>query len=313
MSEQKLDSMRKALGVAIQELGAKNIDIVVVGADTTESVHLDLFGKDFPDRFFNVGIAEQNMVGIAAGLAFGGKTVFCGTYMVFMERAIDQIRNTIGYCGLDVKLIGAHTGLSVGPDGGSHQTIEDIAIMRAIPKFRVVAPCDAPSAKAIAKQAAETRGPFYIRIVRPDSMNVYADPADDFKVGKANVLREGKDVSIIACGIMVQEALKAADKLATSGVSASVIDCHTIKPIDEDAIVRAASSTGRIVTAEDHNVIGGLGSAVAEVLSRKRPTPMSIVGVRDTFGESGGQPELMAKYGISSDSIFEEAKRLVKT
>jgi transketolase len=308
--EQKSESLREAFGKELEELGSQMSDLVVVGADTTESIKSGLFGDKFPERFFNVGIAEQNMVGVSSGLALYGKTVVCGTYMVFLERAIDQIRNTIAYCNLDVKIIGAHTGISVGPDGGSHQDIEDIAIMRALPNMKVVAPADAYSTKALVKEAVTTKGPFYIRLIRPNSMSVYSN--EEIKVGKANVLRDGKDISIIACGIMVPEALKAAERLQTVGISASVIDCHTIKPIDESTIIKAANNTGRIITAEDHNIMGGLGSAVAEVLSRRRPTLIGMIGVHDVFGESGQDAELMVKYGISEQSIFEKAKGMVK-
>lgn len=308
--EQKLESMREVFGQTMTKLGESNKNLVVVGADTSESIASALFGKKFPDRFFNVGIAEQNMIGVSAGLAMFGKRVFCGTYAVFLERAIDQIRNTIAYCNLDVKIIGAHAGLSVGPDGGSHQTIEDISIMRALPNLSVVAPADSYSAGEMAKEVANTKGPFYIRLIRPNVPNIYTN--ETVKVGKANILREGSDIGIVACGLLVHEALKAAEKLQREGISARVIDCHTIKPIDEDIIIKAAKDTGRIITAEDHNVMGGLGSAVAEVLSRKHPTMMSMIGVNDAFGESGDPAQLMAKYGISENNILEKARTMVK-
>ncbi len=308
--EQKSESLREAFGQALEELGSNVPNLVVVGADTTESIRTSLFGDKFPDRFFNVGIAEQNMIGISAGLALYGKTVVCGTYMVFIERAIDQIRNTIAYCNLDVKIVGTHTGISVGPDGGSHQDIEDIAIMRALPNMRVVVPSDAYATRAIVREAVNTKGPFYIRLPRPNLTNIYAN--EGIKVGKANVLRDGNDLAIIACGIMVQESLKAAERLQKDGISARVIDCHTIKPIDAGTIISAAKDTGRIITAEDHNIMGGLGSAVAEVLSTRRPTIMDMVAVNDVFGESGQDAELMVKYGISEASILDKAKRLMK-
>ncbi len=308
--EQKPESLREAFGQVLEELGSTMPEIVAVGADTTESIRTSLFGDKFPDRLFNVGIAEQNMIGVSSGLALYGKKVICGTYMVFIERAIDQIRNTIGYCNLDVKIVGTHTGISVGPDGGSHQTIEDIAIMRALPNMKVVAPCDFYSTKAITREAITAKGPFYIRLPRSSLPGVYTD--ESIKIGKANLLRDGKDITIIANGIMVQEALKAAVSLKDAGISASVMDFHTIKPIDAEAIIKAATDTGRIITAEDHNIIGGLGSAVAEVLSTRRPTMIRMVGVNDTFGESGQPAELMSKYGISDRSIFENAKEMVK-
>ncbi len=308
--EQKLESMREGMGSVLAELGYTNKNLVIVGADTTESLSLHQFGEKFPDRLFNVGIAEQNMIGISAGLALYGKTVFCGTYAVFLERAIDQIRNTIGYCKLDVKIIGAHTGISVGPDGGSHQAIEDIAIMRAIPNMKVVVPSDSYSTKALVNEMANTKGPFYLRLIRSSVPNLYQD--QKISVGKANVLREGKDIAIIACGIMVHEALKAADRLQKEGILARVIDCHTIKPLDEDTIMKAANETNRVITAEDHNMYGGLGSAVAELLSRKRPTPIGMVAVKDVFGESGKDTEVMSKYGITEKDIFDKAKEMVR-
>ena len=308
--EEKLESMREGIGSELTELGGANPNLVIVGADTTESLSLVPFGKKFPDRLFNVGIAEQNMIGISAGMALYGKTVFCGTYAVFIERAIDQVRNTIGYCNLDVKILGAHTGLSVGPDGGSHQTIEDIAIMRAIPHMKVVVPSDTYSAKALVREIAGTKGPVYIRLIRSSVPNLYQD--QNISVGKANLIRDGKDIAIIACGIMVHEAIKAANRLDKEGISARVIDCHTIKPIDEETIIKAANDTNRIITAEDHNIYGGLGSAVAELLSRKRPTKIEMVVVKDVFGESGKDMEVMAKYGITEKEIFDKAKEMMK-
>ncbi len=308
--EARTASLRDALGQALVALGSENKDMVVVGADTTESIKMLDFGKRFPERFFNVGIAEQNMIGISAGLALSGKTVFCGTYVVFLERAIDQIRNTIAYCNLDVKIIGSHGGISVGPDGGSHQAIEDLSIMRALPRMRVIAPADFNSTKALVKEAGNTRGPAYIRILRPVTPVVYEE-SHDIRIGKMETLADGSDLTIIANGIMLSEALKAGEELKARGISARVMDCHTIKPIDSDAIIKAAKETGAIVTAEDHNVIGGLGSAVSEVLSKAHPTRMAMVGVNDTFGESGDGAELMKKYGLSSESIINQATRLV--
>ncbi|MDE1834472.1 MAG: transketolase family protein, partial [Candidatus Micrarchaeota archaeon] len=283
--EAKPESMREAIGSALCEIGDSNKNIVIVGADTTESLSLSQFGKKFPERFFNVGIAEQNMIGVSAGMALYGKTVICGTYAVFIERALDQIRNTIAYCKLDVKIIGAHTGISVGPDGGSHQAIEDIAIMRALPNMKVIVPSDSYSAKALATQAASTKGPFYIRLIRSNVPNIYSN--EQIQIGKANVIKEGNDIAIIACGITVHEAIRAAKRLEAQGISARVIDCHTIQPLDEQTILAAAKDTGRIITVEDHNMYGGLGSAVAELLSRKRPTRVEMIAVKDVFGESG--------------------------
>jgi transketolase len=308
--DENTESMREGIGDVLLELGDANHDIVVVGADTTESLSLDKFGKKFPGRLFNVGIAEQNMIGVSAGLALYGKNVFCGTYTVFLERALDQIRNTLGYCRLNVKIIGSHTGISVGPDGGSHQAVEDIAIMRAIPNMRVVVPSDSYSAKALVREIAGLRGPFYLRLIRSKGPDLHK--GQNVTLGKANVLRDGNDIAIIACGIMVYEAVKAAERLGKEGIHAMVIDCHTIKPLDEETIVNAAEKTGRVVTAEDHNIYGGLGSAVAEVLSQRRPTPMGMVAVNDVFGESGKDTELMEKYGINENAIFKKAKEMMK-
>lgn len=310
MAETQTASLREALGEALVALGSERGEIVVVGADTTESMKTMEFGKKFPGRFFNVGIAEQNMIGISAGLALAGKTVFCGTYVVFLERAIDQIRNTIAYCNLDVKIIGSHGGISVGPDGGSHQAIEDFSIMRALPRMKVIAPADAYSTKKLITEMGTTEGPAYIRILRPSTPTVYK-ASEDIRVGKAETLAEGNDMTIIANGVMLSEALKASAQLKEAGISAGVMDMHTIKPIDRAAVVGAAKKTGAILTAEDHNVIGGLGSAVAEVLSTEYPARMSILGVNDTFGESGDGPELMRKYGLCSENILKEARKLL--
>ncbi len=308
--EQELESMREAFGHTLEDLGAKMKDLTVVGADTTQSICSGYLGKKFPDRFFNVGIAEQNMIGISAGLALYGKTVFCGTYAVFLERAIDQIRNTIAYCNLDVKIVGSHTGISAGPDGGSHQAVEDIAIMRSLPNMKVIVPPDPYSTRLLVGEAAQSAGPFYIRLIRSTTLNIYEE--GDVKVGRANVVRDGEDITAIACGIMVQEAIRAADRLRKAGISMRVIDCSTIKPLDTATILKAAKETGNIITAEDHSVIGGLGSAVAEFLSTRYPTKMSMGGVNDTFGESGQDTELMLKYGVSDESIMEKAKLMVR-
>jgi transketolase len=305
-------AMRDAYGEALLELGASNPKVVVVGADTTGSMKSGVFATKFPARFFNVGIAEQNLVGVAAGLAHAGKIAYAGSYAIFVPgKCVDQIRNNIAYPDLDVKIVCSHGGISVGPDGASHQQIEDIAIMRSIPGMKVVVPSDSVSTKAIVKAIAEIHGPFYVRLTRPSTPVVY-EHGFSYELGKSNVLREGADIAIFACGIMVPEALKAADSLKGQGVSSSVVDLHTIKPIDVDSIVKFAAKCGRVVTAEEHNVFGGMGSAVAEVLGENKPVLMKRVGVMDTFGESGEAKELMKKYGLTAANIESAATALVK-
>jgi transketolase len=309
----KSAAMRDAYGEALLELGATNKDVVVVGADTTGSLKSGVFATKFSERFFNVGIAEQNLVSIAAGMALAGKVAYAGTYAIFVPgKSVDQIRNNIAYPNLNVKLVCSHGGISVGPDGASHQQVEDIAIMRSIPRMKVMVPADAVSTKATIKAIATIPGPFYVRLTRSSTPVVY-DGGFEYELGKAKVLIEGGDVAMIACGIMVPEALKAADSLKSKGVSASVIDMHTIKPIDADTIVKFAQKTGRVITAEEHNVVGGMGSATAEVLGERHPTPMRMVGVMDTFGESGEAGELLKKYGLTASNIEQAASNLVKT
>jgi len=299
----KQAAMRDAYGEALLELGATNRDVVVVGADTTGSLKSGVFASKYPERFFNVGIAEQNLVSIAAGLALAGKIAYSGTYAIFVPgKCVDQIRNNICYPDLNVKLVCSHGGISVGPDGASHQQVEDIAIMRAIPKMKVIVPADAPSTKEIVKAIASIAGPFYVRLTRSATPVVYEE-GFEYRFGRANVLRDGSDVVVFACGIMVPEALRAAESLKTKGVSAAVVDMHTVKPIDSDTILKLAQKCGRVVTTEEHNILGGMGSAVAEVLGEGRPTPMKRVGVMDKFGESGDPGELLKKYGLTAANI----------
>jgi len=306
-------AMRDAYGEALLELGASNPNVVVLGADTTGSMKSGVFAAKFPDRFFNVGIAEQNLMGIAAGFALAGKVPYAGTYAIFVPgKCVDQIRNNIAYPNLSVKIVCSHGGISVGPDGASHQQVEDIAIMRAIPRMSVIVPSDAVSTKAIVKAIAGISGPFYVRLTRPSTPIVY-DGGFEYRHGKATVVTDGSDVVIVACGIMVPEAVKAAASLKAKGVSAAVVDLHTIKPIYAEVIVRLAQKCGRVVTAEEHNVMGGMGSAVAEVLGESRPTPMKRVGVMDTFGESGQTGELLKKYGLTSSNIEDAAALLMQT
>ena len=308
----KQAAMRDAYAEALLELGAVNRDVVVVGADTTGSLKSGVFGSKYPERFFNVGIAEQNLVSIAAGLALAGKIPYSGTYAIFVPgKCVDQIRNNVCYPDLNVKLVCSHGGISVGPDGASHQQVEDIAIMRAIPKMKVVVPADAPSTKSIVIAIATIQGPFYVRLTRSATSVVYED-GFEYRLGQANILREGNDVAVFACGIMVPEALKAAESLKAKGVSAAVIDMHTVKPIDSDTIQKFAQKCGRVVTAEEHNIFGGMGSAVAEVLGERRPTLMKRVGVMDTFGESGDPGELLKKYGLTAANIEQAALGLVQ-
>ncbi len=303
MTLSKQAAMRDAYGEALLELGASNPAVVVLGADTTGSLKSDVFASKFPERFFNVGIAEQNLVAVAAGFALAGKVAYAGTYAIFVPgKCVDQIRNNIAYPNLNVKIVCSHGGISVGPDGASHQQVEDIAIMRSIPKMKVIVPCDSVSTKESVKAIASIPGPFYVRLTRPSTPVVY-DRGFEYKFGKANVIVDGSDAAIIACGIMVPEAIRASESLKAKGVSAAVVDLHTIKPIDTDTIVRFAQQCGRVVTAEEHNVMGGMGSAVAEVLGEMRPTLMKRVGVMDTFGESGQAGELMKKYGLTAANI----------
>ena len=308
----KQAAMRDAYGEALLELGATNKDVVVVGADTTGSLKSGVFASKFPERFFNVGIAEQNLVSIAAGFALAGKIAYAGTYAIFVPgKSVDQIRNNIAYPNLNVKIVCSHGGISVGPDGASQQQVEDIAIMRAIPRMKVIVPAAAPSTKGAIKAIADIPGPFYVRLTRPSTPVVY-EGGFEYKFGEANVLRDGSDVALFACGIMVPEAIKAADSLKARGVSAAVVDVHTIKPIDSDVIAKFARQCGRVVTAEEHNIVGGMGSAVAEVLGERSPTPMKRVGVMDTFGESGDAGELLKKYGLTADDIEQAALGLAR-
>jgi transketolase len=312
MTPARTAAMRDAYGEALLELGATNRDVVVIGADTTGSLKSGVFATKFPERFFNVGIAEQNLVSIAAGMALAGKVAYAGTYAIFVPgKSVDQIRNNIAYPDLNVKLVCSHGGISVGPDGASHQQVEDIAIMRAIPKMKVVVPADAVSTKATVKAIASIPGPFYVRLTRSSTPVVY-ERGFEYQFGKAIVLSDGSDVALFACGIMVPEALKAAESLKSKGVSAAVVDLHTVKPLDSEAVVRFARRCGRVVTAEEHNVLGGMGSAVAEVLGESAPTPMKRVGVMDTFGESGEAGELLRKYGLTAANIEQSAEALLK-
>ena len=300
--------MRGAYGDTLVELAKINHNIVCVGADTTESLKTKQFGDHYPDRMFNIGIAEANLVSVAAGLAIAGKIAFAGTYAAFLPgRCLDQIRNTICYPNLNVKLVVSHAGLTVGPDGASHQQIEDFSTMRAIPNMRVIVPADAISVAQLIKRIAEIPGPFYVRLARPASEVIYNDDEISFNLGMGNVLRDGSDATIISCGLMVARSLKAADILQRDmHISCRVIDMFSIKPIDKNLIAKCSKETGAIVTAEEHNIIGGLGSAVAEMTAETYPVPIKRVGIHDTFGESARDEEielLLEKYGLTATEI----------
>lgn len=309
-SEKKTADMRGAYGDALVELGKTDPRVVCVGGDTTDSLKTKKFGDKYPERMFNVGIAEANLVSIAAGLSIAGKIAFASTYAAFIPgRAVDQIRNTICYPALNVKLVVSHGGLTVGPDGASHQQIEDLSTTRAMPNMRVIVPADAVAVKHLIKIIADTPGPFYARLARPATELVYAEstPAEQFKVGRGNVLVDGPDATIMACGLMVGKALEAASALKREkGISARVVDMFTVKPIDTELVAKCAKETGAIATAEEHNIIGGLGAAVSEAAGETYPVPIRRVGVRDTFGESARDEEvdtLLEQYGLTATEI----------
>lgn len=301
---------RQAYGEFLTEEGARNERLVVLDADLSGSTKTSGFAKAFPERFFNAGIAEQNMIGMATGLAMSGKTVCASTFAMFASgRAFEIIRNSVGYTGANVKVCATHAGITVGEDGASHQTFEDIALMRTIPGMTVVSPCDAESTGLLLKQIVDMEGPAYVRLGRA-AVPVFYDHKAKLRIGKGNRLRPGKDVTVIANGIMVTSAMEAAAEMAELGIDVGVIDMHTIKPLDEDIIIRAARETGKIVTAEEHSIIGGLGSAVAEVLVREYPVKIKMIGQHDTFGESGKPDELREKYGMTNRDIVKAIKEL---
>lgn len=301
---------RAAYGKTIVEVGAANPHLVVMDADLSKSTMTYEFSQAYPERFFNMGIAEQNLYGTAAGLALSGKTVCASTFAMFAAgRAFEVIRNSIGYTGANVKICATHAGITVGEDGASHQTFEDLALMRTIPGMTVVNPSDGVSAKLLLKQVIDFDGPAYVRLGRA-AVPVFYDETTEIKIGKGNIMRQGKDVSVIATGIMVAEAMMAAARLAEEGIDVRVIDMHTIKPLDEEIIIAAAKETGRIVTAEEHSIIGGLGGAVAEVVTRNCPVRIEMVGQQDTYGESGKPEELKDKYGMTADAIVSAVREV---
>ena len=302
---------REAYGEALKEIGGKNEQIVVLDADLSKSTKTNVFAKAYPQRFFNVGIAEQNLVGTAAGLAASGKTPFVSTFAMFAAgRAFEQIRNSVCYPKLNVKVAATHAGLTVGEDGASHQAIEDVSLMRSLPNMTVLVPADEEETRQAIAWAAAYQGPVYIRLGRMSVDNVSPE-GYVFAPAKAAVLTEGNDVTLIANGVMVMAALEAAKTLAAEGIQARVINMASVKPLDEAAVVSAAKETGAIVTCEEHSIIGGLGSAVSEVLAEQAPAPLERVGVKDTFGESGKPKELLAKYGLTAADVAEAARRVV--
>lgn len=302
---------RDAYGKFLATYAKDNKDIVVLDADLSKSTKTAEFQKVCPERFFNMGIAEQNLMGVAAGLAASGKVPFASTFAMFAAgRAFEIIRNSVCYPNMNVKVCATHAGLTVGPDGASHQAIEDIALMRSLPNMTVINPADGVSAEALLKAAAEYNGPVYVRLGRASVPMCY-NSDDTFEIGKAKELKTGSDVTLIATGIMVDSAMKAADILEKEGLSVRIIDMHTIKPIDADMIIKVAKETKAIVTAEEHSIIGGLGSAVAGVLAVNAPTPMEMVGVKDVFGESGTPDELLEAYGMTAEDIVEAARKVI--
>ena len=303
--------MRDGYGKALLKLIGNGKPVVALDADVAKSTRTVWVRDQYPEHFLDMGIAEQDMVGTASGLALGGMIPFASTYGVFLAgRAWDQIRTMVCYNNLNVKLAGAHAGISVGPDGATHQALEDVALMRVLPNMTVVVPCDAVETEKATLALAEREGPCYIRFGR-EAVPVITDEDSPFEIGKANVLRDGKDAVLFANGAMVYEGLEAAKQLAGEGIDLMVVNLHTVKPLDQEAVVAAAQKTGRVITAEEHQAAGGMGSAVAECLAQNYPVPMRILGMQDGFGESGAPDELMKRYGFSSDAIYQAVKDFV--
>ena len=303
---------RDAYGDALVNLGKKRNDVVVLDADLSGSTKTGKFAKAYPERFFNIGIAEQDMIGTAAGLSLAGKLPFASTFAVFATgRAWEQVRQSVCYPNLNVKIVASHAGITVGEDGGSHQSVEDIALMRVLPHMTVIVPADGPETLQAIEAVAEHKGPCYVRVGRNKVPTLFGEDYT-FKIGKAHVFNKGKDAAIIAAGLMVAEALKARDLLKNEGIDAGVINMSTIKPIDADAVIAAAKQCGAVVTAEEHSIIGGLGGAVAEVLSESAPVPLVRIGVKDAFGTSGDQEGLLKHYGMSAGDIAAAVKEVIK-
>jgi transketolase len=309
--------MRSAYGETLVKLGGENPNVVCVGGDTTDSLKTKAFGVKFPDRLFNVGIAEANLVSIAAGLAIAGKIAFASTYAAFVPgRCLDQIRNAICYPSLNVKIVVSHAGLSVGPDGATHQQIEDISIMRSLPNLRVLVPSDSITTAKLIRQIVDIKGPFYVRLARPSTQEIYS-PNSEFQIGRGNILVDGNDLSLISCGTMVSSSMVASDMLKKEyGISCRVVDMYSIKPIDRDLIYKCVKETGPIVSVEEHSIIGGLGSSISEVTSEYCPTFVKKLGVCDMFGESARDDEidqLFDKFGLSPKEIVKNVIELKKS
>ena len=308
-----LASTRDAYGKTLVELGKINKDIVVMDADLSVSTKTSMFAKEFPDRFFDMGVAEQDMISTAAGLAACGKIVFASTFAVFGSgRAWDQVRVSMAYTRLNVKLVVTHGGITTGEDGATHQANEDLAIMRAIPNMTVIVPADAVETVHVIRNLVKEYGPSYVRLSRLSTPIVHENSNYDFRIGKGVIMKPGNDITIIAAGIMVHQSILASEQLSKEGISARVVNMHTIKPLDRELIIRCAQETKAIVAAEEHSIIGGLGSAVAEVLSENMPVPMARVGVKDMFGESGKPDDLLEKYGLTSKDIVSAVKNVIK-
>lgn len=303
---------RDGYGEALLILGEKSPQVVVLDADTASSTRTNVFAKKFPDRFFNVGVSEPDLIGVAAGLAVSGKIPFATAYSIFITgKGWDQIRHSVCYSNLNVKIVGSHAGLITGPDGATHQALEDIAILRCLPRIKILVPCDLIEARKATLAAAEIYGPVYLRLGR-EPLPIVTEESTPFVIGKANILRQGDDLAIITCGSMVGESLQAAEILAGKNIRVRVINLHTVKPIDEETIITAAKECGAIVTVEEHQIYGGMGSAVAEVVVKNFPVPMEIIGVKDKFGGSGEAEELLRAYGLKAENIVLAGEKVFK-
>ncbi|MGB3948936.1 MAG: transketolase C-terminal domain-containing protein [Bacteroidia bacterium] len=302
---------RSGFGAGLSELGKKNPNVVALCADLTGSLKMDAFAKEHPERFFQIGIAEANMIGIAAGMTIGGKIPFTGTFANFSTgRVYDQIRQSVAYSGKNVKICASHAGLTLGEDGATHQILEDLGLMKMLPGMVVINPCDYNQTKAATIAIADYEGPVYLRFGRPTVPN-FTSADQQFQIGKAVMLNEGADVSIFATGHLVWKAIEAGEKLADMGISAEIINIHTIKPLDNEAVLKSAKKTGCVVTAEEHQMNGGLGDSIAQLLARELPTPLEMVAVNDSFGESGTPDQLMTKYGLDAVNIIDAVKKAI--